>query len=137
MKDVNVNKGIYRVKIYIKGNEGYGWDDPAEVFHLDYTSVVEVKNDMTLTEKVLLGLFDEELPQFDYDYFIEECEVDNVTELYNTYLEYKKEYNKDLIATDFDKWMELHDLITDIVEDITGECLYEDEIQIKNIGEQE
>lgn len=135
MKDVNVNKGIYRVKIYIKGNEGYGWDDPAEVFHLDYTSVVEVKNDMTLTEKVLLGLFDEELPQFDYDYFIEECEVDNVTELYNTYLEYKKEYNKDLIATDFDKWMELHDLITDIVEDITGECLYDDEIQIKNIGE--
>ena len=90
---------------------------------------------MTLTEKVLLGLFDEELPQFDYDYFIEECEVDNVTELYNTYLEYKKEYNKDLIATDFDKWMELHDLITDIVEDITGECLYDDEIQIKNIGE--
>lgn len=135
MKDVNVNKGIYRVKIHIKGNEGYGWDDPAEVFHLDYTSVVEVKNDMTLTEKVLLGLFDEELPQFDYDYFIEECEVDNVTELYNTYLEYKKEYNKDLIATDFDKWMELHDLITDIVEDITGECLYDDEIQIKNIGE--
>ena len=135
MKNVNVNKGIYRVKIYIKGNEGYGWDDPAEVFHLDYTSVVEVKNDMTLTEKVLLGLFDEELPQFDYDYFIEECEVDNVTELYNTYLEYKKEYNKDLIATDFDKWMELHDLITDIVEDITGECLYDDEIQIKNIGE--
>ena len=135
MKNVNVNKGIYRVKIYIKGNEGYGWDDPAEVFHLDYTSVVEVKNDMTLTEKVLLGLFDEELPQFDYDCFIEECEVDNVTELYNTYLEYKKEYNKDLIATDFDKWMELHDLTTDIVEDITGECLYDDEIQIKNIGE--
>ena len=135
MKNVNVSKGIYKVKIYIKGNEGYGWDDSAEVFHLDYTSVVEVKNDMTLTEKVLLGLFDEELPQFDYDYFIEECEVDNVTELYNTYLEYKKEYNKDLIATDFDKWMELHDLITDIVEDITGECLYDDEIQIKNIGE--
>ena len=135
MKDVNVNKGIYRVKIYIKGNEGYGWDDPAEVFHLDYTSVVEVKNDMTLTEKVLLGLFDEELPQFDYDYFIEECEVDNVTELYNTYLEYKKEYNKDLIATDFDKWMELHDLITDIVEDITGECLYDEDIEIKTIGE--
>ena len=135
MKNVNVVKGIYRVKIYIKGNEGYGWDDPAEVFHLDYTSVVEVKNDMTLTEKVLLELFDEELPQFDYDYFIEECEVDNVNELYNTYLEYKKEYNKDLIATDFDKWMELHGLITDIVADITGECLYDDEIQIKNIGE--
>ena len=135
MENVNLTKGFYRIKIYIKGNEGYGWDDPAEVFHLDYTSVVEVKNDMTLTEKVLLGLFDEELPQFDYDYFIEECEVDNVTELYNTYLEYKKEYNKDLIATDFDKWMELHDLITDIVEDITGECLYDDEIQIKNIGE--
>ena len=135
MKDVNVNKGIYRVKIYIKGNEGYGWDDPAEVFHLDYTSVVEVKNDMTLTEKVLLELFDEELPMFDYDYFIEECEVDNVTELYNTYLEYKKEYTKDLIVTDFDKWDKLNSLITDIVADMTGERLYDDEIQIKTIGE--
>lgn len=43
MKNINITKGFYRVKIYIKGNEGYGWDDPAEVFHLDYTSVVEIK----------------------------------------------------------------------------------------------
>lgn len=137
MKNVNVVKGIYRVKIYIKGNEGYGWDDPAEVFHLDYTSVVKVKNDMILTEKVLLELFDEELPQFDYDYFIEECEVDNVTELYNTYLARKKEYNKDLVVTDFDRWQRLYNLITDLASDITGEYLDidVDEIQIKTIGE--
>ena len=102
MKNVNVNKGIYKVKIYIKGNEGYGWDDPAEVFHLDYTSVVEVKNDMILTEDVLLELFKDELPKFG-NYFIKKCEVDDVTELYNTYLARKKEYNKDLAVTDFDK----------------------------------
>ena len=41
MKNINVTKGFYKVKIYIKGNEGYGYDDPAEVFHLDYTSLVE------------------------------------------------------------------------------------------------
>ena len=137
MKNVNVNKGIYKVKIYIKGNEGYGWDDPAEVFHLDYTSVVEVKNDMALTEKVFLKLFDEDLPQFDYDYFIEECEVDNVTELYNTYLERKKEYSSNLVTTDYDKWQKLYNLITDLASDITGEYLDidVDEIQIKTIGE--
>lgn len=59
MKNINITKGFYRVKIYIKGNEGYGCDDPAEVFHLDYTSVVEIKNDMTLTEDVLLEVFKE------------------------------------------------------------------------------
>ena len=136
MKNVNVNKGIYKVKIYIKGNEGYGWDDPAEVFHLDYTSVVEVKNNMTLTEDTLLGLFKDELPMFG-DYFIKKCEVDDITELYNTYLARKKEYNKDLTVTDFDKWEKLYNLIVDLAMDITGEYLDVDvdEIQIKTIGE--
>lgn len=136
MKNVNINKGIYKVKIYIKGNEGYGWDDPAEVFHLDYTSVVEVKNDMILTEGVLLELFKDELPKFG-DYFIKKCEVDDVTELYNTYLARKKEYNKDLAVTDFDKWEKLYNLIVDLAMDITDEYLDVDvdEIQIKTIGE--
>nr|DAY27446.1 MAG TPA: hypothetical protein [Caudoviricetes sp.] len=137
MKNVNVNKGIYKVKIYIKGNEGYGWDDLAEVFHLDYTSVVEVKNDMILTEDVLLELFKDELPKFG-NYFIKKCEVDDVTELYNTYLTRKKEYNKDLAVTDFDKWEKLYNLIVDLAMDITDEYLDVDvdEIQIKTIGEQ-
>ena len=136
MKNVNINKGIYKVKIYIKGNEGYGWDDPAEVFHLDYTSVVEVENDMILTEDVLLELFKDELPKFG-DYFIKKCEVADVTELYDTYLARKKEYNKDLIATDFDKWEKLYNLIVDLAMDITDEYLDVDvdEIQIKTIGE--
>ena len=136
MKNVNISKGIYKVKIYIKGNEGYGWDDPAEVFHLDYTSVVEVKNDMILTEDVLLELFKDELPKFG-DYFIKKCEVDDVTELYNTYLTRKKEYNKDLAVTDFDKWEKLYNLIVDLAMDITDEYLDVDvdEIQIKTIGE--
>ena len=136
MKNVNVNKGIYKVKIYIKGNEGYGWDDPAEVFHLDYASVVEVKNDMILTEKVLLDLFKDELPMFG-NYFIKKCEVDDVTELYNTYLARKKEYNKDLAVTDFDRWQKLYNLIVDLAMDITDEYLDVDvdEIQIKTIGE--
>ena len=136
MKNVNINKGIYKVKIYIKGNEGYGWDDPAEVFHLDYTSVVEVKNDMILTEDVLLELFKDELPKFG-DYFIKKCEVDDVTELYNTYLTRKKEYNKDLVVTDFDRWEKLYNLIVDLAMDITDEYLDVDvdEIQIKTIGE--
>lgn len=136
MKNVNVNKGIYKVKIYIKGNEGYGWDDPAEVFHLDYTSVVEVKNDMILTEDVLLELFKDELPKFG-NYFIKKCEVDDITELYDTYLARKKEYNKNLAVTDFDKWEKLYNLITDLAMDITGEYLDidVDEIQFKIIGE--
>ena len=136
MKNVNISKGISKVKIYIKGNEGYGWDDPAEVFHLDYTSVVEVKNDMILTEDVLLELFKDELPKFG-DYFIKKCEVDDVTELYNTYLTRKKEYNKDLAVTDFDKWEKLYNLIVDLAMDITDEYLDVDvdEIQIKTIGE--
>ena len=136
MKNVNITKDIYKVKIYIKGNEGYGWDDPAEVFHLDYTSVVEVKNDMVLTEKVLLDLFKDELPMFG-NYFIKKCEVDDVTELYNTYLTRKKEYNKDLAVTDFDKWEKLYNLIVDLAMDITDEYLDVDvdEIQIKTIGE--
>lgn len=131
-----VSKGIYKVKIYIKGNEGYGWDDPAEVFHLDYTSVVEVKNDMILAEDVLLELFKDELPKFG-DYFIKKCEVDDVTELYNTYLARKKEYNKDLAVADFDKWEKLYNLIVDLAMDITDEYLDVDvdEIQIKTIGE--
>ena len=136
MKNVNVTKGFYKVKIYIKGNEGYGWDDPAEVFHLDYTSVVEVKNDMILTEKVLLDLFKDELPKFG-DYFIKKCEIDDVTELYNTYLARKKEYNKNLAIADFDKWEKLYNLIVDLAMDITDEYLDVDvdEIQIKTIGE--
>ena len=136
MKNINVNKGIYKVKIYIKGNEGYGWDDPAEVFHLDYTSVVEVKNDMILTEDVLLELFKDELPKFG-NYFIKKCEVDDITELYDTYLARKKEYNKNLAVTDFDKWEKLYNLISDLAMDITDEYLDVDvdEIQIKTIGE--
>ena len=136
MKNVNVTKGFYKVKIYIKGNEGYGWDDPAEVFHLDYTSVVEVKNDMILTEEVLLELFKDELTMFG-DYFIKKCEVDDITELYNTYLARKKEYNKDLVVTDFDKWEKLYNLVVDLAMDITDEYLDVDvdEIQIKTIGE--
>ena len=136
MKNVNISKGIYKVKIYIKGNEGYGWDDPAEVFHLDYTSVVEVKNDMILTEDVLLKVFEEKLPKFG-NYFIKKCEVDDVTELYDTYLARKKEYNKDLAITDFDRWEKLYNLIVDLAMDITDEYLDVDvdEIQIKTIGE--
>ena len=136
MKNVNVTKGFYKVKIYIKGNEGYGWDDPAEVFHLDYTSLVEVKNDMILTEKILLELFKDELPKFD-NYFIQKCEVDDVTELYNTYLARKSEYNKDLAVTDFDRWEKLYNLISDLAMDITDNYLDVDvdEIKIKTIGE--
>ena len=136
MKNVNVSKGIYKVKIYIKGNEGYGYDDPAEVFHLDYTSVVEVKNDIILTKEVLLKLFKDELPMFG-DYFIKKCEVDDITGLYNTYLTSKKEYNKDLAVTDFNRWEKLYNLIVDLAMDITDEYLDVDvdEIQIKTIGE--
>lgn len=136
MKNINITKGFYRVKIYIKGNEGYGWDDPAEVFHLDYTSVVEIKNDMTLTEDVLLEVFKEELPKFG-NYFIKKCEVDDITELYNTYLARKSEYSKDLMATNFNKWEKLYSSLEDLAMDITGEYLDVDvdEIQFKTIGE--
>lgn len=136
MKSVNITKGFYKITIYIKGNEGYGWDDPAEVFHLDYTSLVEVKNDMTLTKEVLLELFRDELPKFG-NYFIQKCEVDDVTELYNTYLARKKEYNKDLAVTDFDKWEKLYNLISDLAQDLTDEYLDIDseEVQVKIIGE--
>lgn len=136
MKSVNITKGFYKITIYIKGNEGYGWDDPDEVFHLDYTSLVEVKNDMTLTKEVVLELFRDELPKFD-NYFIQKCEVDDVTELYSTYLDRKKEYNKDLAVTDFDKWEKLYNLISDLAQDLTDEYLDIDseEVQVKTIGE--
>ena len=136
MKNINITKGFYKVKIYIKGNEGYGWDDPAEVFHLDYTSLVEVKNDMTLTKDVLLELFRDELPKFG-NYFIKKYEVDDITELYNTYLVRKSEYSKDLMATDFNKWEKLYSSLEDLAMDITGEYLDVDvdEIQFKTIGE--
>ena len=136
MKNINVTKGLYKVKIYIKGNEGYGYDDPAEVFHLDYTSVVEVKKDMTLTEGILLKLFRNELPKFG-DYFVKKCEAKDVTELYDIYLEHKKEYNPDLVTTNYDRWEKLYDLITDLASHITGGYLDidVDEIQIKTIGE--
>ena len=90
---------------------------------------------MMLTEDVLLELFKDELPKFG-DYFIKKCEVDDITELYDTYLARKKEYNKDLAVTDFDRWEKLYDLITDLAMDITDEYLDVDvdEIQIKTIG---
>ena len=68
---------------------------------------------------------------------LKKCEVDDITELYNTYLARKKEYNKDLAVTDFDKWEKLYNLIVDLAMDITGEYLDVDgdEIQIKTIGE--
>ena len=137
MKNINVAKGVYKVKVYIKGNEGYGWDDPAEVFHLDYTSLVEVKNDMTLTKDVLLELFENDLPKFGECLTITKCEVDDVTELYNTYLACKKEYSRDLITTDFNRWKKLYNLLTDLAMDITDEYLDidVDEIQFKIIGE--
>ena len=136
MKNINVTKGFYKVKIYIKGNEGYGYDDPAEVFHLDYTSLVEVKNDMTLTEEILLNVFKDELPKFDY-FDITQCEVENITEIDNNYLACKKEYSKDLMATDFEKWEKLYNSLTDLTMDITDEYLDidVDEIQFKIIGE--
>ena len=98
--------------------------------------MVEIKNDTILTEKILLKVFEEKLPKFG-DYFIERCEVEDVTELYNTYLTRKKEYNKDLAVTDFDKWEKLYNLIVDLAMDITDEYLDVDvdEIQIKTIGE--
>ena len=64
MKDIKITKGIYKIKINVKGNEGYGFDDPAEVFHLDYTSVIEVKNDTLLTKDILFDLFKDKFPKF-------------------------------------------------------------------------
>ena len=138
MKNVNVNKGFYKVKIYIKGNEGYGWDDPDEVFHLDYTSLVEIKNDTILTEKILLKVFEEKLPKFG-NYFIERCKVEDVTELYDIYLTRKKEYSKGLMTTNIDLRNRIHNLIEDLARDLTDEFLDIDneEVQFKTIEEGE
>ena len=50
---------------------------------------------------------------------------------------YKKDYNPDLLITNYDKWEKLNDLITDRVIDITGEYIDidEEDIKIKSIEE--
>lgn len=91
---------------------------------------------MTLTEDVLLELFRDELPKFG-NYFIKKCEVDDITELYNTYLARNSEYSKDLMATDFNKWEKLYSSLEDLAQDLTDEYLDIDseEVQVKTIGE--
>ena len=137
MKDIKITKGIYKIKINVKGNEGYGFDDPAEVFHLDYTSVIEVKNDTILTKDILFDLFKDKFPKFGEQIIIVNCKIDDVTELYNTYMCYKKDYDPDLLITNYDKWKKLYNLISDLAIDITGEYIDidEEDIKIKSIGE--